>query len=88
LGTSLAAGALGLHAFLELGQGQVELDIDYDGEEGQVTFNPDLLEDMLSLVERESVKFQFNDPESPCMFKSGFDYSYLISPIVPDEEEE
>ncbi len=72
----------------ELGQGEVEMEIEYNGEEGEVTFNPDLLEDMLSLVERESVKFQFNDPESPCMFKSGFDYTYLISPIVPDEEEE
>jgi len=37
------------------------------------------------VIERESVKMEFIDAGSPCVIKSGFDFTYLISPVVREE---
>lgn len=69
----------------DVGRAEVRMPIEYDGEEAQISFNPEFLEDMLAIVERDSVKMQFTDRRSPCIIKSGLDYTYVVSPVIREE---
>ena len=40
---------------------------------------------MLAIVERESVKMRMNESRTPCVLKSGLDYTYVVSPVIRDE---
>ncbi|NLW50342.1 MAG: DNA polymerase III subunit beta [Candidatus Brocadiaceae bacterium] len=71
----------------DIGRADVRLPIDYDGEEATISFNPAFLQNMLSVVERDVVKMRFNDHRSPCVLKSGLDYTYVLSPVVREEAE-
>ena len=71
----------------DLGEAEVRLPIDYKGEKVQIAFNPEYVADMLKVVERESVKMEFNDRRSPCVLRSGVDYVYVVSPVVREEAE-
>ena len=83
---TFSGGALVLSARSpDLGEAEIRLSIEYEGEETQIAFNPRYIEDMLQIVEREEVKFEFNDSGSPCVLRSGLDYSYVVSPVVREE---
>jgi len=69
----------------DLGEAEVRLPIDYEGEGVQIAFNPRYIEDMLQTVERETVKMEFNDRRSPCVIRSGADYLYVVSPVVRED---
>ena len=69
----------------EVGEAEIRMPIEYEGEEVQIGFNPEYLEDMLAVVERESVKLEFTDSGSPCTVRSGYDFTYVISPGVREE---
>jgi len=69
----------------DVGEAEVRLPADYDGADIQIAFNPRYLEEMLQVVERESVKVEFNDRTSPCVIRSGLDYVYVVSPVVREE---
>ena len=69
----------------DLGEAEVRLPVDYEGEEAQIAFNPRYIEEILQVVERESVKMEFNDRRSPCLIRSGTDYLYVVSPVVREE---
>jgi len=69
----------------EIGEAEIRLPIEYDAERLDISFNPEYLEDVLDVIERESVKMEFIDAGSPCVIKSGFDFTYLISPVVREE---
>lgn len=71
----------------ELGDAEVRVDIEYSGDDTEISFNPQYIEDVLEIVERESVKFEFNDRRSPCLLRSGVDYKYVVSPVVREEAE-
>ncbi len=71
----------------DVGHAEVRMAIDYDGEEAQIAFNPEYLEDVLGIVEREGVKLRFTDRRSPCVMKVGLDYTYVVSPVIRDEAE-
>ncbi len=70
----------------DVGQGEVKVAADYEGEEFSLSLNPDYVQEMLGIVERESVKMRFNDRRSPCVIKSGLDYTYVVSPVIREEE--
>jgi DNA polymerase III sliding clamp (beta) subunit (PCNA family) len=53
----------------------------------QISFNPEYVEDMLGIVQRDTVKLRFTDRRSPCVIKSGLDYTYVISPVIREEAE-
>jgi len=69
----------------DLGEAEIRVPVDYQGDEVQVAFNPAYVEQMLEIVEREAVKMEFNDRRSPCLFRSGVDYLYVVSPVVREE---
>ena len=71
----------------DVGEAEVRLPIDYEGERTEVSFNPEYVADMLKVVERESVKMEFRDRRSPCLLRSGVDYIYVVSPVVREEAE-
>ncbi|MGD2174207.1 MAG: DNA polymerase III subunit beta [Candidatus Brocadiaceae bacterium] len=69
----------------DVGRAEVRMPLEYDGEEAGIAFNPEYLQDMLSIVERETVKMRFTDRRSPCVIKSGLDYTYVVSPVIREE---
>jgi DNA polymerase-3 subunit beta len=71
----------------DVGRAEITLPADYDGEEALISFNPEYVEDFLAVVERESIKMRFNDRRSPCVLKSGLDYTYVVSPVMREEGE-
>jgi DNA polymerase-3 subunit beta len=71
----------------DLGDAEVRVNIEYSGEETEISFNPAYIEDMLETVERETVKFEFNDRRSPCLLSSGVDFRYVVSPVVREDAE-
>lgn len=71
----------------DVGRADVEIPADYEGPDFEISLNPDFVQEMLSIVERESVKMRFTDSRSPCVIKSGLDYTYVISPVIREEAE-
>jgi DNA polymerase-3 subunit beta len=69
----------------DVGSCELRIPVDYDGEETTVALNPDYIGDVLAVVEREEIKMRFTDLRSPCVFKSGLDYTYVVSPVIRDE---
>jgi DNA polymerase-3 subunit beta len=69
----------------DVGSAELKINIEYDGEDVMVSLNPEFIEDILGVVEREEVKMRFTDLRSPCVFKSGLDYTYVVSPVIRDE---
>ncbi len=71
----------------DVGRAEVRMPVDYAGPEAQISFNPEFVEDMLTTVDRDTVKMRFTDRRSPCVLKSGLDYTYVISPVIREEGE-
>jgi len=71
----------------DLGEANIKIAVSYDGNDEKITFNPDYLVDMLQMVKREGIKLEFNERNNPCVFSSGRDYTYVVSPVVKEEEE-
>lgn len=69
----------------DVGSAELKIVIEYDGDEVTVSLNPEFIGDILAVVEREEVKMRFTDMRSPCVFKSGLDYTYVVSPVIRDE---
>ena len=59
------------------------LDVDYDGADLEVGFNIGYLIDVLSVLEEESVKFEFYGEDSSCVIKepSSEEEVYVIMPM-------
>jgi DNA polymerase-3 subunit beta len=69
----------------DVGEAEVRMSVDYKGEELTVAFNPNYIADMLKAVERDTVRVDINDGRSPCVWRSGGDYQYVVSPVVRED---
>jgi DNA polymerase III beta subunit len=69
----------------DVGRAEVRMPVEYKGPEAKISFNPEYIEDVLSIVERDTVKIRFTDRRSPCVIKSGVDYTYVVSPVIREE---
>lgn len=65
----------------EVGEGSIELPVDYKGGELEIGFNPDFLLDGLKGIGKEPVKMEFKDPNAATVLKVGQDYLYVVMPI-------
>ncbi len=67
----------------ELGTAYEELDINLEGEELIIAFNPKYLLDALKAIEDENIQICFTSNLSPCIIKSdeNDEYKYLILPV-------
>jgi DNA polymerase-3 subunit beta len=64
------------------GRSKVEMPLEYDGKNIDISFNPGFLVDMLRVLPTdENLILELVDGVSPALFKVGNDYSYLIMPL-------
>jgi DNA polymerase-3 subunit beta len=65
----------------EVGEANVSLDMTYEGEPAAVAFNPGYVLEGLSVMEGETVAFEFRSPTSPAKFTNGGEFTYVVMPI-------
>lgn len=65
----------------EVGEGSIEIPVDYKGGELEMGFNPDFLLDGLRAAGKEVVRMEFKDPKVAAVLKGGQDYLYVVMPI-------
>ena len=67
----------------EAGRSKVELPLDYDGKEVNISFDAHFLTDMLRVLQPDAaLVLELVDGGSPALFRSGTDYSYLVMPLT------
>jgi DNA polymerase III subunit beta len=66
---------------LEVGEAHVEMNVEFDGPEVEVGFNPDYLIEALNVVKSEKVLFAFNGPTSPGKLTDGDTFTYIVMPV-------
>jgi len=65
------------------GSSRVEMPIDCDAKEIAIAFDPKFLTEMLKVLEPDvSLTLELVDGNSPALFRSGSDYSYLVMPLT------
>lgn len=72
-----------ISATTELGNVHEELDIQREGSDLVIAFNPRYLLDVLKVLEEETISLQFTTAVNPCIIKSddNQEYQYLILPV-------
>ena len=65
----------------EVGEGLDIIDINYEGELFEVSFNPVFLADPLRNTDAETVKIKLNDPLAPVAIEAGEGFVYIIMPL-------
>jgi DNA polymerase-3 subunit beta len=65
------------------GRSKVELPLEYDGKNLDISFNPKFLIDMLRILGADdTLNLELVDGNSPALFKAGEEYSYLLMPLT------
>lgn len=65
----------------EVGEGSDVVEVAYDGEPFEVSFNPVFLADPLRNCDADSVRMKLNDPLNPVAIEGGEGFLYVIMPI-------
>lgn len=67
----------------ELGTAYEEIEIDRQGDEIVIAFNPKYIIDALKAIDDDTINMYFTSPLSPCTIKSvnGDEYRYLVLPV-------
>ena len=65
----------------EFGEGNDSIDINYDGDAFEVSFNPAYLADPMRVTGCENIKLKFNDPLTPVGMDADEGFLYVIMPI-------
>jgi DNA polymerase-3 subunit beta len=67
----------------DTGRAKVELPIEYDGKELSINFDAAFLIDMLRILPAEApLSLELLDANTPAVFRSGPDYTYLVMPLT------
>jgi DNA polymerase-3 subunit beta len=85
---NFAKKKLTLHARgAEAGRSHVELPIDYDGKDMEISFDPKYLGDMLRVLDPDTpLTLDLLEGDKPALFKNeAGDYSYVVVPLVVKE---
>jgi DNA polymerase-3 subunit beta len=65
------------------GRSKVELPLEYDGKNVDISFNPKFLTDMLRILDDDvELTLDLVDGGSPALFRAGEGYSYLLMPLT------
>ncbi len=65
----------------EVGEGSDMVEVAYDGEPFEVSFNPAYLADPLRNCDADTVRMKINDPLNPVAIEGGEGFLYVIMPI-------
>lgn len=83
---SIEERTLGLKISSLIGSLNEEIDIDKEGNNLVIGFNPKLIIDALRVIDDENVTIYFNNTKSPCVIKNDAEnYIYLILPMGINE---
>lgn len=66
------------------GRAESHMDVEFSGDDAEISFNPDFLVDGLRNCESDLVRLEFNDRTSPGKFTLGENYIYIVMPITAD----
>ena len=64
------------------GEAKARMDVDFEGEDAEIAFNPDFVLDGIKQCDLESLRLQFNERNSPGEFRLGETYRYIVMPIT------
>jgi DNA polymerase-3 subunit beta len=82
IGVAFSAGKLQLTSSTpETGDAEINMEVDFEGEEMKLGFNPQYLLEMLRVVDEEKVVFEFTDSKKPGVLRSGKSFLYVIMPV-------
>jgi len=67
----------------ESGRSKVDLPIDFDGKDVKISFDAHFVTDMLRVLAGDApLTLELVDGNSPALFRSGTDYSYVVMPLT------
>jgi DNA polymerase-3 subunit beta len=66
----------------DVGEANVEIPVDYKGEEINIVFNPDYVVDYLRVLADPTVELHLRDKTAAGVFKTGKDYVYVLMPLT------
>lgn len=76
-----------INSYILIGSLNEEIDIEKEGNNLVIGFNPKLIIDALRVIDDENVTIYFNNTKSPCVIKDDAEtYIYLILPMGINEE--
>ena len=65
----------------DVGEAQVEREVQYEGGDLEIAFNPDYILDVLRALGGGEVKFKFKDGSSAAIIDPGSNYIYIVMPV-------
>lgn len=82
---AIEKGRLEIHGrSATMGEASAQIECHYDGQPGEIAFNPDYVIDGLKNCELDTVRLEFNERTSPGKFTLGENYVYIVMPITID----
>lgn len=79
---NITDGSLEVKVSSSLGSSNEEIDIDKDGSDIMIGFNPKFLIDALRVIDDETINIYLVNPKAPCFIRDKDDtYTYLILPV-------
>ena len=67
------------------GQAAVTLEVEYNGEEVTIGFNPQYLQDALKVLAADTVRLDLKDGNKPGTLREGQDFLYVLMPVNPKD---
>jgi DNA polymerase-3 subunit beta len=65
----------------EAGAAEVRMPVQYDGEQIEIGFNPQILIDALRVIQTPDFQMELGQPDRPGVIKSGNEFLYVLMPI-------
>ncbi|MEE2906649.1 MAG: DNA polymerase III subunit beta [Planctomycetota bacterium] len=66
----------------EMGEAVIQLPLaDWEGDELEINFNPNLLGDALKVIDTDQVLLEFKSPNKPGVLRTGRDFTYVLVPL-------
>jgi len=65
----------------DVGEARVEIEVQYEGADLEIAFNPDYILDVLRALGGGETKFKFKEGSSAAVIDPGSNYTYVIMPV-------
>ena len=65
----------------ETGDAQIDMAVDYKGDEIEIGFNPQFLVDVLRVIKSGEFTLELGDSDRPGVIKCGSDFLYIVMPV-------
>jgi DNA polymerase III subunit beta len=65
----------------EMGDAQIDVPVEYSGEQIEIGFNPQFLVDVLRVLKTADFDLELGQPDRPGLIKSGTNFVYVVMPI-------